>query len=149
VDAYSDDDKAWFTSIGYDISSGFLTAIPHAGFDPAIHQMQAASASRILAEGDIVDTGDRAFEVLHLPGHSPGSIALWEASTGTLFSGDAVYDGALLDQIPGSDIPQYIATMEHLRELPVEIVHAGHDPSFGRARLIQIADAYLEGKRNR
>ena len=42
---------------------------------------------RIVEEGDIVDTGDRRFEVLHLPGHSPGSIGLWEATTGILFSG--------------------------------------------------------------
>ena len=89
VDAYSEEDQAWFTSIGYDISGGFLTAIPHADFDPASHQMETAEISKIIGEGDIVDTGDRAFEVLHLPGHSPGSIALWEAKTGTLFSGDA------------------------------------------------------------
>jgi hypothetical protein len=33
--------------------------------------------------------------------------------------------------------------MKRLRELPVEIVHAGHDPSFGRARLVELVDAYL------
>ncbi|MEP6009827.1 MAG: MBL fold metallo-hydrolase [Parasphingorhabdus sp.] len=146
LDAYSDDDKAWFTSIGYDISGGLLTAIPHAGFDPEIHQMEAVEATRIIDEGDIIDTGDRAFEVLHLPGHSPGSVALWDAKTGTLFSGDAIYDGSLLDQIPGSDIPIYIKTMKRLRELPVEIVHAGHEPSFGRDRLVELVDGYLTEK---
>jgi hypothetical protein len=34
--------------------------------------------------------------------------------------------------------------MKRLRELPVQVVHAGHDPSFGRARLIELCDAYLE-----
>ena len=58
----------------------------------------------IVEEGDIVDIGNRHFEVLHLPGHSPGSIGLWEASTGTLFSGDALYDGPLLDQLPTSGL---------------------------------------------
>jgi glyoxylase-like metal-dependent hydrolase (beta-lactamase superfamily II) len=82
--------------------------------------------------------------VLHLPGHSPGSIGLWEAKTRTLFSGDAIYDGPLLDEIPGADIPAYVATMQRLRNLPVEVVHGGHDASFGRARLIEIVDAYLE-----
>jgi hypothetical protein len=33
--------------------------------------------------------------------------------------------------------------MRRLRELPVRIVHAGHDPSFGRGRLIALVDAYL------
>ncbi len=98
---------------------------------------------RYIGEGDCVDTGDRSLEVLHLPGHSPGSIALWEQNTGTLFSGDAIYDGPPLDQIPGSDIPAYLETMRRLRNLPVSVVHAGHDPSFGRERLIEIADPYL------
>jgi glyoxylase-like metal-dependent hydrolase (beta-lactamase superfamily II) len=143
LDAYGEDEKAWFTSIGYDISGGLLTAIPFEGFDAETHHMEAAEATRIIGEGDIVDTGDRSFEVIHLPGHSPGSIALWEAKTGTLFSGDAIYDGPLLDQIPGSDIPTYIKTMERLRKLPVQVVHAGHEPSFGRERLVELVDDYL------
>ena len=100
--------------------------------------------TEIVTEGDVVDIGNRHFEVLHLPGHSPGSIGLWEKATGTLFSGDAIYDGPLLDEIDGADIPTYVRTMKRLRELPVQAVHAGHDPSFGRARLIALCDAYLE-----
>lgn len=147
VAVYSADDLAWFAGIGYDISGGLMTAIPHTGFDPATHVMQAAQATRLIGEGDIVDLGDRAFEVLHLPGHSPGSIALWEASSGMLFSGDAIYDGALLDQIPGSDIQAYVRSLERLRDLPARVVHAGHDPSFGGERLIELANAYLNSRR--
>jgi hypothetical protein len=33
--------------------------------------------------------------------------------------------------------------MKRLRQLPVSVVHAGHDPSFGRARLRELCDAYL------
>ena len=100
--------------------------------------------TRLIDEGDIVDTGDRRFEVLHLPGHSPGSIGLWEAATGTLFSGDAIYDGPLLDELDHSDIGRYCETMHRLLELPVTVVHAGHDPSFGRDRLRAIARDYLD-----
>ncbi len=92
----------------------------------------------------MIDLGDRAFEVLHLPGHSRGSIGLWEPSTGTLFSGDAIYDGPLLDELPESNIVSYIRTMKRMRELPVSVVHAGHEPSFGRARLHELIDAYLD-----
>ena len=59
------------------------------------------------------------------------------------FSGDAVYDGPLLDELDGSDITAYVATMKRLRELPVTVVHGGHEPSFGRARLVELCDAYL------
>lgn len=81
-----------------------------------------------------------------MPGHSAGSIGLWEAASGTLFSGDALYDGPLLDQIESANIPDYINTMRRLRALPVKIVHAGHDPSFGRARMIELIDAYLRSR---
>ena len=125
-----------------------ITALPHDGYDLAAYRLKPARAARIVEEGDTVDLGDRHFEVLHLPGHSPGSIGLWEAATGILFSGDCVYDGPLLDRLEESDIADYIATMKRLRDLPVRVVHAGHDPSFGRDRLLQLIDAYLE-KRDR
>ncbi|MBM4382491.1 MAG: MBL fold metallo-hydrolase [Deltaproteobacteria bacterium] len=141
--AYDDATRKFFANLGYDLSAGLITAIPREGFDPAAHRLAAATATRVLHEGDVIDLGDRAFEVLHLPGHSPGSIGLWDAKSGTLFSGDAIYDGPLLDQIPGANVPDYLATMRRLRELPVSVVHGGHDPSFGRARLVEIADDYL------
>lgn len=146
VGAYEPEDLAWFAEVGYDISAGFLTAIPHEGFDAASHEMIGAIPTQTLAEGDVIDTGDRVFEVLHLPGHSPGSIGLWEAGTGVLFSGDAVYDGPLLDDIPGADVDAYLATMERLADLPVSVVHAGHDPSMGPERYRSVIREYVESR---
>jgi glyoxylase-like metal-dependent hydrolase (beta-lactamase superfamily II) len=103
-----------------------------------------APPTRLVEDGSIIDIGGRSFEVLHLPGHSPGSIGLWEQATGILFSGDALYDGPLLDELEDSSIPDYVRTMKRLREIPVRVVHGGHDPSFGRERLIELVDAYLE-----
>ncbi len=129
---------------GYAMSDPlFVTALP-AGCRLETFAQQPARVTRLVDEGDTIDLGDRQFEVLHLPGHSPGSIGLWEASTGTLFSGDAVYDGPLLDELGDSNIADYCATMHRLLELPVTVVHGGHDPSFGRDRLRAIARAYLE-----
>jgi glyoxylase-like metal-dependent hydrolase (beta-lactamase superfamily II) len=128
---------------GYVVEGPLITALPHAGYDLRSYRLRAAQPTRLVEEGDVVDTGDRRFEVLHLPGHSPGSIGLWEESTGILFSGDAIYDGPLLDELHHSDIAAYIRTMRRLRALPVRVVHAGHDPSFGRDRLVELADAYL------
>ncbi len=121
-----------------------VTAAPHVGFDPAAFAVTPATPTGLLDEGDVVDLGDRVFTVLHLPGHSPGSIGLWEADSGILFSGDAVYrDGPLLDALPGSDVDAYVRTMHRLRDLPVTTVHGGHDPSFGRDRLLAIVEAYV------
>jgi glyoxylase-like metal-dependent hydrolase (beta-lactamase superfamily II) len=134
---------AMLTGSGYQLESPyFVDALP-AGYVFEQYRQQAARVTRRVVDGDIIDTGDRAFEVLHLPGHSPGSIGLWEAASGTLFSGDALYDGPLLDELPESNIADYCATMERLLTLPVQVVHAGHDPSFGRDRMQDLCRAYL------
>lgn len=124
-----------------------ITARPSVSFDPATYNLKPAIPMSLIGEGDIVDLGDRSFEVLHLPGHTPGSIGLWENATGTLFSGDAVYDAQLLDELPGSDKEIYVKTMQRLLELPVNIVHGGHVNSFDRNRLREIAGAYLDGRK--
>jgi glyoxylase-like metal-dependent hydrolase (beta-lactamase superfamily II) len=129
---------------GYVVDSCFITALPHEDFNLSQFRCPPAPATRLVEEGDVIDLGDRVFEVLHLPGHSPGSIGLWEARTATLFSGDAIYDGPLLDDIPGSDIPAYVATMKRLEKLPARVVHGGHDPSFDGARLRRLAKEYLQ-----
>ena len=48
-----------------------------------------------------------------------------------------------LDELPESDIDDYRRSMARLRELPVRIVHGGHDGSFGRERLLEMVDYYL------
>jgi glyoxylase-like metal-dependent hydrolase (beta-lactamase superfamily II) len=122
-------------------------ALPPGGFDQERYAVRPAPATLLLEEGDVIDLGDRNFEVLHLPGHSPGSLALWESSSGILLAGDAVYDGELVDDTYHSNREDYIETMRRLRELPVRVVHAGHYPSFGRDRFIALIDDYLRGQR--
>ena len=117
--------------------------LPPAPYRAESYEIEPAPPTRLLRDGDIVDLGNRHFQVLHLPGHSPGSIALWEAAAGILFSGVVVYDGELLDDV----IEDYIASMERLRELPVRIVHGGHFPSFGGDRYLELIDSYLHSKR--
>ena len=131
---------------GYRIDDCLIDALPQAGWNPRAWRIHPARPTRAVDEGDTVSLGRRRFEVLHLPGHSPGSVGLWEAETGVLFSGDAVYDGPLLDRLPESDLNAYARTMERLMALPVTVVHAGHDPSFGRERLRQICHAWLEAR---
>ncbi|MGH7186206.1 MAG: MBL fold metallo-hydrolase, partial [Pseudomonadota bacterium] len=117
------------------------------GWQSARYRVAPAPASRILAGGDIVDLGERAFEVIHAPGHSPGGIGLLERRTGIFLSGDIVYDGPLIDDAYHSDRAVYIETMERLRALPVAMVHGGHFPSFGPTRFRQIIDEYVKGAR--
>lgn len=124
-------------------ADALIDAVPSETFDVENFRISSVSPTREVGEGDAVDLGDRHFEVMHLPGHSAGSIGLWESATGVLFSGDAIYDGALLDELPESDVDDYVKTMQRLRDLPVSVVHGGHEPSFNRSRMIEIVDGYL------
>lgn len=133
-----------YREAGYEIGELFVDAVPSAPPEATVWEVAPAPATRLLGDGDVVDLGDRAFEVLHLPGHSPGSIGLWEASTGVLFSGEAIDDGPLLDELETSDLDDYVSSILRLRQLPVTVVHGGHEPSFGRARLIELCDAFLD-----
>ncbi len=124
-----------------------FTALPFEGFTHERYTLTPAPLTRLLDEGDVIDLGDRVFQVLHLPGHSPGSIALYERATRLLFSGDVVYDGDLFDTVYHSDRALYRESLARLRELPVSTVHGGHYASFGAQRLREVIDEYLAGGR--
>ena len=81
--------------------------------------------------------------VIDLPGHTPGSIGLLDEEESALLSGDAIYEGGLIDTLPESDVEQYARTMERLRTLDVDVVYPGHGEPFGRERLRELAAAYL------
>lgn len=117
------------------------------GWNASTYQVKSAIAGRLLNAGDIIDLGNRTFEVIHTPGHSPGGIGLFELRTGILLSGDVIYDGPLIDDAYHSRVPDYISTLETLATLPVQVVHGGHFPSFGPTRFRQLIDVYLAGKR--
>jgi len=124
-----------------------FTALPYEGFRYDQYHVTPATLTDLLDEGDVIDLGDRHFQILHLPGHSPGSIALFEATTGLLFSGDVVYDGDLSDDLYHSDPDVLVHSHARLRELPITTVHAGHFSSFGRATMLDILDDYKNGGR--
>jgi glyoxylase-like metal-dependent hydrolase (beta-lactamase superfamily II) len=132
---------------GYEVPASLLTALPREGFHPDSYRVEPVAPTRVLEEADVFDLGDRRLTVLHLPGHTPGEIGLWEEVTGTLFSGDCVYEsGVLLDEMPESNIEDYVRSMRRLLDLPVRIVHGGHDDSFGRERLLELIDAYVANR---
>jgi glyoxylase-like metal-dependent hydrolase (beta-lactamase superfamily II) len=140
----ADPKREWTLAEQYATDAMFITS-PEA-WDAASYQIKPAPADRILAAGDVIDLGDRAFTVVHTPGHSPGGIGLYEGKSGIFLSGDIIYDGPLIDDTYHSDTGDYIATLERLRNLNVSVVHGGHFPSFGRTRFRQLIDEYIAGK---
>ncbi len=131
---------------GY-VRADTFTALPYEGFSHENYIVKPAPLTEYLDEGDVIDLGDRVFKVFHLPGHSPGSIALFEERSGVLFSGDVVYDGDLIDNLYHSDADVLSESLERLKTLPVTTVHGGHFKSFGRERMVEIISEYQAGER--
>ena len=133
-----EDEIRWF---GYEPPDVVVTAVPWSGFDLRGWRTPATEPTRLVDEGDVVDLGDRVFEVLHVPGHTAGSIALWDAAAGLLFTGDTA---ALDDPLSAEDEAAFLRSLERLRTLPVELVCAGHSRPFGRAELRALIDGEFE-----
>lgn len=116
---------------------------PWEGWDARDWIPNPAPVTGLLNEGDIVDLGDRQLRVLHTPGHSWGSITLWDTVRRELFPADTVYEGEIFDFLPCSDIPTYIESMRRLRELPVRVAYPGHGPQLDAATFVGVIDGYL------
>ena len=119
---------------------------PGEGWSIERHALKPAPLTEFLDEGDTIDLGGTTLRVLHLPGHSPGSIGLFDECDGTLFSADAIYEDELYDALPHSNVEDYLATMRRLIDLDVRVVHGGHGPSFGKKRMDEIARGYIASR---
>lgn len=83
-----------------------------------------------LSDGDILEVGETALRVLHLPGHSAGSVAL--VASGHAFTGDVLFAGSIgRTDLPGGDAGQMADSLARLvREVaPETVIWPGHGPS--------------------
>jgi len=143
---YPADLVAEFAAAGLPVPDLLVDALPSPAFDLDDFRTPAAGITRWLADGEVLDLGGRSLEVVHTPGHSPGSICLWEARSGTMLSGDVLVDGEpLLDQLPRSSPADFAASLRRLADLPLVTVYGGHGPVFGRRRADEIIRDYLAG----
>ncbi len=79
-------------------------------------------------EGDTIETGTRSFITMHVPGHSEGSIGLFEEKSGSLIIGDTVFANGGIGRydLPSSDGSKLRASIERLAKLKVENIYPGH-----------------------
>jgi glyoxylase-like metal-dependent hydrolase (beta-lactamase superfamily II) len=96
--------------------------------------------TRELHEGDTIELRDRSLEVLHRPGHSPSDTIFWDSRRRILLGGDHllahISSNPLISRplpaSPGAQRPraliQYIDSLLATRELPADLVLAGHGP---------------------
>jgi len=93
---------------------------------------EAPEAEYFLNEGDIFTYGHTQLKLIHVPGHSPGSLAFYNHEHHLLFSGDVLFRNSIgRTDLPSGDYNQLIKGIkEKLFSLPDEtVVLPGHGPS--------------------
>jgi len=82
-----------------------------------------------LADGQKVSFGDTDLIAIHVPGHSPGSLAFYSKKDSAVFTGDSLFAGSIgRTDLPGGDFRTIISSIKNkLFTLPLETdVYPGH-----------------------
>lgn len=81
-----------------------------------------------LTEGELIVKGT-GLEIFHTPGHSPGSITVYQKEAKTLFTGDLVFqDSVGRTDLPGGDTAVLAQSIKKISGLDVELLLPGHGP---------------------
>jgi glyoxylase-like metal-dependent hydrolase (beta-lactamase superfamily II) len=94
-------------------------------------EVERSVATRDLHEGEQLRIGDLVFDILHTPGHTEGSVCLYEEQRGLLLSGDVLFAGTYgRTDLPGGNDEQMVASLARVaREIPGAVrVLPGHGP---------------------
>ena len=94
-------------------------------------EIEPVMASEHLHDGEQLRIGDLVFDILHTPGHTEGSVCLYEERRGLLLSGDTLFpNGWGRTDLPGGSEEQMAASIGRLaRSIPAGVrVLPGHGP---------------------
>ena len=85
--------------------------------------------NRKLQGGETLNLGDMTWEVIHIPGHSMGSIALYHRAKKILIPGDVVYADYAIGRfdLHGADASELKKSLLRLAELEVDVLLPGHN----------------------
>jgi glyoxylase-like metal-dependent hydrolase (beta-lactamase superfamily II) len=120
---------------------------PPPEFDPKTYDIFPSPATQLLEDGDSIALADRTLEIVHAPGHSPGSICIFDSLTKAFFAGDVIYGGPLYAHLPGSDVPTYSQTTKKLRRLwqpKIQTILPAHNEVPLVPEMIEWVDAAFE-----
>ncbi|MEM8679232.1 MAG: MBL fold metallo-hydrolase [Planctomycetota bacterium] len=96
-------------------------------------EMPPVKVDKLIKDGDVVQVGDLELEVWHTPGHTDSQLSFRLGNL--LLSGDNIYrDGCVgaIDAHHGSNIPDFIKSLERIRDSDVEWLLPSHGPCFRR-----------------
>ena len=108
-----------------------LLTIPQARYFGLDVEIEPTKPDFFLEEGEPLDVGDLRFEILHCPGHCPGSVVLFERTQRAAFVGDVLFAGSVgRTDLPGGSHETLMRSIrEKLLPLGDDVrVFAGHGP---------------------
>ncbi len=127
------------------VSEGWIWKATPVGFSRDSYVSRPFSVAARLADGQVLDLGGVAIEVLLTPGHAPDSLCLLDRERRLLFTGDTFYPATLYAHLPGSAFDEYRRTAARLAELAsaVDIVLPAHnEPTLPSSELRVFGDAF-------
>ena len=131
----------------------FETFYMHAAEASNYYNTQKKTGKFITIEnGDIIDLGDRKLEIITIPGHTPGSVALLDINNRVLYSGDTVQDGTIFMFGVQREFHAYIQSLEKLETMKdrFDTIYPSHGTIPVKPELIaqlqEAACSVLEGK---
>ncbi len=89
----------------------------HPGDYPYYFEQGGPGNMMPLRDGDVLDLGGRPLKVFHIPGHTPGSVALLDINARVLISGDSVQNDNIFMFGPRRNIKEFIRSLERLNGL--------------------------------
>jgi glyoxylase-like metal-dependent hydrolase (beta-lactamase superfamily II) len=95
-------------------------ALP-ADVNPATHVTCPFAFSGFVRDGDVLALGGRAVEVIHAPGHSSDSIALFDRGHRLLLTADTFYEGPIYLNMRDSSLPDFAHTAHRLAALAPDV----------------------------
>ena len=96
-----------------------------------------ASLPKPLEDGQVIDLGGRMLQIIFAPGHTHGSLCVYDEETKSLFTGDNVMQRVSLHEWNSSPISVYRDTLKKLIELKPDRVLGGHRPNVNGPELME------------
>ena len=110
-----------------EIGPGMVCGDLPAGFDARSYAVKPFHITDWVHGGEKIDLGGRVLEIIPAPGHTPDSIALWDARNGLLFTGDMYYPGPIYLFRPETDLDAYETSIARMAALGAKLLLPAHN----------------------
>jgi len=110
-----------------EIGPGMVCGDLPAGFDARSYAVKPFHITDWIHGGEKIDLGGRVLEIIPAPGHTPDSIALWDARNGLLFTGDMYYPGPIYLFRPETDLDAYETSIARMAALGAKLLLPAHN----------------------